>query len=213
MSVFKVKLNNVGQGLLDLDPSSARSAYGQNAVTGQGLGSQMNPSIQRGVYVMGPNLINRLLIDGETFTDCNYWKQFAYPQVPYNEAFIEVVTDDGSVWSSNSAENVFPKVYDLSIAAGSTYTDVGNYADILADTGGYAVFAQITNKEAAMGQDIKMRLNGVTDAVLDLPANSTQVFNAGDLSLTKIEFDNSVSGATGPVEVQIVLSVRSVCNS
>lgn len=211
MSVFRVKLNNVNQGLLDLNPSTARSAYGQNAVTGQGLGNQMNPSIQRGVYVMGPNLSNRLLIDGETFTDCNYWKQFAYPQVPYNEAFIEVVTDDGSVWSSNSSENVFPKVYDLSVSAGTTYTDSGNYADILADTGGHAVFAQITNKDES--QDIKMRLNGVTDAIVDLPANSTQVFNAGDLSLTKIELDNSVSGASGPVEVQIVLSVRSVCNS
>ena len=211
MSVFQVVLNNVGQGLLDLDPSSARSAYGQNAVTGQGLGGQMDPSIQRGVYVMGPNLINRLLIDGSTFTDCNYWKQFAYPQVPYNEAFIEVITDDGSVYSSIASENVFPKVFDLSVVAGTTYTETANTADILSDTGGFAVFAQVTNKDGS--QDVKMRLNGVTDAIMDLPANSTQVFNAGDLSITKIEIDNSVSGATGPVEVQIVVSVRAVCNS
>jgi hypothetical protein len=209
MSVFRVKLNNVNQGLLDKNPSTASPG----SVTGQGLGSQMNPSVQRGVYVMGPNLINRLLIDGSTFTDCNYWKQFAFPAVPYNESFIEVVTDDGGVYSSNDSENVFPKVYNLSIEAGSTYTDEDNIADVLADTGGFAIFAQITNKEASMGQDIKMRLNGITDAIMDLPANSTQVFNAGDLSITKFEFDNSESGATGPVEVQIVLSVRSVCNS
>lgn len=213
MSVFRVKLNNVRQGLMDLDPSTARSAYGQNAVTGQGLGSQMSPSIQRGVYVMGPNRQNRLLIDGATFTDCNYWKQFAYPQVAYEDAFIEVVTDDGSVWSSNASENTFPKVYDLSIDAGTTYSDSDNIADILSDTGGYAVFAQITNKEASNGQDIRMRLNGVAEAVMDLPANSIQVFNAGDLAITKIEFDNSSSGATGPVAVQIVVSVRSVATS
>ena len=211
MSVFRVALNNVGQGRLDLDPSSARSAYGQGAVYTNPLGDQMSPSQQRGVYVMGPNRINRLLIDGETFTDCNYWKRFAYPQVPYNEAFIEVVTDDGSVYSDVASENVFPKVYDQSIAAASTYTDTANIVDVASDTGGFAVFAQITNKHAT--QDIRMRINGVSDAIMDLPANSTQVFNAGDLAITLIEFDNSVSGAAGPVAVQVVLSVRSVCNS
>jgi len=205
MSVFKVALNNRKQGLLDKDPSTASAG----AVTGQGLGDQKNPSIQRGVWVMGPNLINRLLIDGETFTDCNYWKRFAYPQVPLAEAIVEVVTDDGSIYSDVASENVYPKVYDESIVAGTTYAD--NQVDIATDTGGYAVFAQITNKHAS--QDISMRLNGLTTAVMDLPADSTQVFNSGDLSLSLIEFDNSTSGAAGPVEVQVVLSIRSVCNS
>jgi hypothetical protein len=209
MSVFRVKLNNVGQGLLDKDPSTATAG----AVTGQGLGDQISTSKQRGVYVMGPNRINRLLIDGETFTDCNYWKRFAYPQVSYSEAIVEVVTDDGSVYSDVASENVYPRVYDVSVAAASTYTDAANKVDIASDTGGYAVFAQITNQEASGGQDIRMRLNGLTTAIVDLPANSTQVFNAGDLALTLIEFDNSTSGATGPVDVQVVLSVRSSCNS
>jgi len=205
MSVFKVKLNNRKQGLLDKDPSTASAG----AVTGQGLGNQMDPSKQRGVWVMGPNLINRLLLDGETFTDCNYWKRFAYPQVPLDEAIVEVVTDDGSIYSDVASENVYPKVYDESVVAGTTYAD--NQVDIAGDTGGYAVFAQVTNKHAA--QDIRMRLNGLTTAIMDLPADSTQVFNSGDLSLSLIEFDNSESGAAGPVEVQVVLSIRSVCNS
>jgi len=205
MSVFRVALNNREQGLLDKDPSTASAG----AVTGQGLGTQIDPSKQRGVYVMGPNLINRLLIDGDTFTDCNYWKRFAYPQVSLEDAIVEVVSDDGSIYSDVASENVYPYVYDESIVAGTTWTD--NEVDIAGDTGGYAVFAQITNKHAS--QDITMRLNGLTTAVMDLPADSTQVFNSGDLSLSLIEFDNSTSGAVGPVEVQVVLSVRSVCNT
>jgi hypothetical protein len=47
MSVFKVKLNNSRQGLLDVYEN------------------------QRSAYIMGPNRVNRKLKDGEVFTDCN----------------------------------------------------------------------------------------------------------------------------------------------
>lgn len=211
MSVFRVALNNTQQGLLDLDPSTASAG----AVTGQGLGDQMNPSIQRGVYVMGPNRINRLLIDGDTFTDCNYWKRFAYPQVPLDEAIVEVLTDDGSIYSDVPEENTYPLSYDRSIAVNDTYGD--NEIDIAFDTGGYAVFTQITNQEAAgSGLDVKVGLNGSIgspSAIFDLDAGDTQIFNAGDLSVSLIQFDNSESGATGPVAVQVLVSVRSVCTS
>jgi hypothetical protein len=204
MSVFRVALNNVKQGLLDLNPSTASAG----AVTGQGLGNQMNPSIQRGVYVMGPNLINRLLIDGQTFTDCNYWKRFAAPQVPYEEAIVEVVTDDGSIYSDVATENTFPRVFDVDAAAGSTFAD--NQADIAGDTGGFAVFAQITNNGS---EAVRIRLNGLTTAVFDLPASSSQIFDKGDLSISLIEIDHSASGAATTVPVQIITSVRSACNS
>ena len=207
MSVFRVALNNVGQGLLDRDPSTASSG----AVTGEGLGDQMTTSRQRGVYMMGPNKINRLLIDGETFTDCNYWKRFAYPQVPYEEAIVSVVSDDGSVYSDIASENVYPKVYDLFVVDGTSFDDANNLVDIAGDTGGYAVFAQITNKSTH--QDVRMRINGVTDAIMDVPAEYTQVFNSGDLSITKIEFANTASGASDTAPVQVVLSIRSTCNT
>jgi hypothetical protein len=207
MSVFRVALNNASQGLLDLNPSTASAG----AVTGQGLGDQQTTSVQRGVYVMGPNKINRLLIDGETFTDCNYWKRFAYPQVPLNEAIVSVVTDDGSVYSDIASENVYPKVYNLIIVDGTSFDDANNLVDIASDTGGYAVFAQITNNSG--GQDLRMRINGVSDAVMDLPADSTQVFNAGDLSISKIEFSNAASGTVNDCPVQVVLSIRSFCNT
>lgn len=194
MSTFRVELNNADQGKLDVNPAT---------------GAQMTTSKQRQVYVMGPNRINRLLSDGETFTDCNYWKKFAYPQVPLNEAFIVVVTDDGSVYSDDPAENVFPKVYSLSVDADSGFTD--NQADILTDTGGYAVFCQITNFDDA--QDVTVRLNGKATAVFTLEHNTSQVFNAGDLSLSLVEIANDASGATGPVAIEVLCSVKSVCNS
>ena len=211
MSVFQVTLNNVNQGLLDLDPSTATPGD----TTGEGLGDQMSPSIQRGVYVMGPNLINRLLIDGDQFTDCNYWKRFAFPQVPYNEALVTVVTDDGSVYSDVASENTFPVVCDRRIEAAATYGD--NEIDIITDHGGPAVFTQITNQEAAGGGlDIKVGLGGSIgspSAIFDLVAGDTQIFNAGDLAVGLIQFDNSESGAGGPVAVQVLLSVRSACTS
>jgi hypothetical protein len=194
MSVFRVKLNNVSQGTLDVHPTTK---------------AQLSTSYQRTVYVMGPNRINRALIDGETFTDCNYWKKFAYPQAIHEDAFIEVVTVDGSVYSDVASENVYPLVYDLSVEAGTTYTDTDNVADIATDTGSYAAFAQITNQHDA--QTVRMRINGT--AVVDLPALTTQVFNSGDLAVSKLEFDNSESGAAGPAAIQILLSVRSSCNS
>jgi len=194
MSVFKVQLNNSAQGLLDRNPAT--------------LG-QASPSIQRSVYVTGPNKINRRLVDGETFTDCNYWKKFAYPQVSLEHAIVSVLTDDGSVYSDVASENVYPKVYDLSVAAGSAFED--NQADVIGDTGGFATFTQITNTHGS--QDVRIRLNGQATAIFDLAFGESQIFNAGELSVSLIEVSNDTSGAAGPVLIQILMSVKSVCNS
>lgn len=185
MSVFKVKLVNA---LNDDSPS---------------------PSIQRTIYVAGPKHTYRKLNDGDQFTDCNYWKRFAYPQVSLNDAFIEVVTDDGSVYSDVESENSYPKVYNLSVVNATTYTDEENIVDILGDTGGYAMFVQIANQG---GTSVKVRLNGTSDAVFDLGGGETQVFNDGDLNISKLEFANTVSGGATSA-VQVLLSVRSVVNS
>jgi len=206
MSVFKVNLNSTAQGLLDRQPTA-------NPLKAAG---QMATSLQRQVYVMGPNKVNRLMVDGEQFTDCNYWKRFA----PYHptanpegcaleHAVVEIVSDDGSVYSDVPGENTYPKVYSLSVGAGTGFAD--NVADILGDTGGYASFAQLTNSHGA--QAVTVRLNGNTDAVFTLSASEVQIFNAGDLSISKIEIANNESGATGPVVVEILLSVKSVCKS
>lgn len=192
MSVFRVKLNNAGQGGMDINPST---------------GLMSSTSYQRTIYVAGPNKINRKLKDGDQFTDCNYWKRFAFPQMPLDQAFIEVVSDDGSIYSDMEDDNTYPKVYDVLVANGSTYT--ANVVDILGDSGGHAIFVQIANQG---GTAVKVRLNGVTDAIFDLGGGETQVFNHGDLSITKLEFANTVSGGSDS-NVQVLVSVKSVCNS
>jgi len=192
MSVFKVAINNKEQGVLDIDPAT---------------GAQEIPSIQRTIYVAGPNRKIRELSDGATFTDCNYWKRFAYPQVPLSQAIVEVLDDDGSIYSDVPGENTFPKVYNLTIAAGSTYAS--NVADIIGDTGGYATFVQISNTGS---DDVGVKINGQSGAIFTLAGGDTQVFNAGDLTITALAFDNSFSGAIGTT-IQIICAVQSLCNS
>lgn len=191
MSVFRVQLNNAAQGALDINPSTLL---------------EFNTSIQRTIYVTGPKRIYRKLVDGETFTDCNYWKKFAYPQVPYDQAFIEVVSDDGSIYSDIEEENNYPMVYNLTVNDASAFDD--NVADIVGDTGAAANFVQITN--ATGGGDVRVKLNGMTGAIFDLNSGDTQVFNYGDLAVTKLNFDNN-SGSNA--DIQIIVSVKSSCNS
>ena len=206
MSVFQVQLNNISQGYMDLNPSTATPV---TALQYGNLGSEMSPSIQRTIYVAGPNHIYRKLKDGDQFTDCNYWKQFAYPQVPLAQAFINVITDDGSVYSNVAEENTYPIVYNVNVANGSTYTTNGNTVDFLTDHGAYATFVQVTN---GGGTACKCEINGSSGAIFDLSAGETQVFNTGDLSINKLQFANTVSGGS-TTAVQVLASLRSVCNS
>jgi len=192
MSVFRVKLNNTQQGQMDLDPST---------------GAQFATSIQRTIYVTGPNRSYRELFDGQTFTDCNYWKKFAYPQVPLADAFIEVVTDDGSVYSDVPSENTFPRVYDKTIAGGSAYA--ANVIDIIGDNGAEAISASIENTS---GQGVKVKMNGLATAIFDLAGNEAKTFNLGDAVISRLEFNNTTSGAT-TATVQVILTIRSKATS
>ena len=200
MSVFKVKLSSNDQGQLDIDPST---------------GLPFTTSIQRTMMATGPKGIQRQLKDGEAFTDCNYWKQFAYPQMSLDEAFIQVVTDDGSVYSSVASENVYPVTWlpgtDGVISAGAATTDDNMSLDIVTTYGGAAVFVQIQNTDSS--HSVQVVLNGSADAIFTLDANSTQIFNAGDLVVSKIEFDNSASGTSDVDAVEVLLSVKSTINS
>lgn len=202
MSTFRVKLNNTQQGLLDFNPSTASPS----GVRGQidETGEQSNPSVQRGVYVTGPNQTNRLLRDGEVFDDCNYWKRFAYPQVPLEEAFIEVVTDDGSVYSDIPEENVFPRTFELAVPINGSFGD--NQIDILGETGSFATFAQIS----VAGDDVRIRMNGSNDAIFPLTDGTTQVFNQGEINLSLLEVEG---GASSVATVNVITSIRSACNS
>jgi hypothetical protein len=206
MSVFQVQLNNTQQGLLDLNPATATPVAIGNPANPY-LGSQMSPSFQRTIYVAGPNRIYRELFDGSTFTDVNYWKRFAYPQVPLDQAFIVVLSDDGSVWSDDQAENTYPLTFGGATAYNVLTTDTfsTNFIDILGTYSSFATFVQITNFGTASTQNIKVQLNGSTNAVMQLAFGDTQVFNTGDLSVTKLAFQGGSVNTT----IQVVLSLMT----
>lgn len=200
MSQFRVKLQNSQQGMLDINPST---------------GIPFTTSKQRSMYVAGPKGIRRQLVDGETFTDSNYWKQFAYPQLSLENAFIEVVTDDGSVYSDVESENTYMRVWlpgtDGSIAGGDAPEDTNMSLDIVDTYGAPAVFVQIVNSDNS--DSVRVKLNGSDDAIFTLQANSSQIFNRGDIVVTKIEFDNSASGAADVDTVEVMISIKSANNS
>jgi hypothetical protein len=202
MSVFQVQLQNVDQGLLDLDPSSHPLALGQSATYGR-LGSPFTTSKQRQIWVAGPNRRYRLLKDGDSFTDCNYWKQFAYPQVPLDRAFIKVTTDDGSVYSDNPEENVFTK--------GATVVLTTNYANTVIDFvttyGGPARFLSVQNLDASIA--IFGELNGDTNVTFRVNAGETMMFNQGDMVITLLR----LKGASGTPSASWIAAVKSTCNS
>lgn len=189
MSVFKVNLQNYKQGDLDIDPTT---------------GQPFAVSKQRQVYVMGPKKTNRLMKDGDQFTDSNYWKQFAYPQRTLQEAFIEVVTDDGSVYSDAADENTF--------AVGGTFTlatafNGTNKIDFVTTYGAPAKFLQVTNNDSAIA--ITGELNGDTNVTFTLPAGQSQIFNSGDLAITMVR----LKSASGTPTASIIASVRSQSKS
>jgi hypothetical protein len=194
MSVFRVKLQMLPQqGYLDIDPTT---------------GLPFETSIQRTMYVAGPRRIYRKLADGETFTDCNYWKRFAVPQVSADIAFIEVVTDDGSIYSDVEEENTYPRTYSVTVLSTDTFDD--NFIDILGDLGGAATFVQLTNQgTSSPDEDVTIELNGSADATFTLAAGDTQVFNGGDLAITALAFDGGASDST----IQVILGVHVQCAS
>ena len=192
MSEFRVKLNNAKQGLLDLDPTSASSL-------------QFSVSKQRTMFVTGPKRKIRELKDGDTFTDCNYWKRFAVPEMAEDAAFIEIISDDGSIYSDIESENVFPAFSNITVAQDSAFT--ANLIDFYEEYGSHATFLQIQNSS---DYPCEVKLNGSSSAVFTLAENSTQVFNGGDLIVTKINFAGDSGGST---EIQVLAALKSVINS
>jgi hypothetical protein len=135
--------------------------------------------------------------------------QFTTAANPLGFAFLTLVQDDGSVYSGVAAENTFPRTYVANVAAGSTYA--ANVIDIVGDNGGPAIFTQINNN--TIGKNVKVKLNGSTNSIFDLAGGSSQIFNANELSVTRIEFDYSASGAAGTVQMEVILSIQSIARS
>lgn len=191
--------------VVDTDSFKLLTSEGNATYTSGGTWNTV--SIQRTMDAPGPNKTRRILADGELFTDCNYWKRFTYPTVPYHQAFIDLVEDDGSVYVDGEV-SAYGRVHTLTVENDTTYTDDGNELDILDTYGSYAKFVQIT----VTGEDVTCRLNGNSSANLPISANTTQIFNQGDLPVSKLQFDNSVSGGS-TATVVILVSIASTCNS
>ena len=73
----------------------------------------------------------------------------------------------------------------------------------------YATFVQIANQGST---GVKVKLNGNASAIFDLGGQETQVFNQGDLAISKLEFANTVSGGSA-TDIQVLLSVQTSCKS
>lgn len=197
MSVFRVKLQNTNQGGMDIDPSTdTSSTYGN-------VGTAFTTSKQRQIYDAGPNRSYRLLKDGDTFTDCNYWKRFAYPTVSLADSFIEVVDDDGSIYSDIPEENVF--------TVGNTETLSTSYADtvidFVTDYGGPAKFLSVQNLDGSIA--VFGELNADTNVTFKLLANEVMMFNQGDMVITMLR----LKSASATPSASWIASIKSTCNS
>jgi hypothetical protein len=101
----------------------------------------------------------------------------------------------------------YPKVYQITLPTTTTFavnTAAGRLADILTDTGSHAVYCQI----AATTNACKVQINST--AIIDVTTSTVQVFNPGDLDITKLEFQNDSGGNS---IVQVLVGVFSKSNS
>ena len=247
MSVFQVQLNNAQQGQLDVIANSTTQPGGVQIVdvtdtvsgTSVTVGSYTYPagwtntaaptgmpnfSLQRTVYVMGPRKINRELKDGQTFTDCNYWKRFCYPQVPLNQAILTCISDDGTIYSDDHIENQYPIAFTLTASGNSpnypTFISwnastgaqtVGNAVNFASLTGGNPVaFVTLQNESSTSCQ---VQLNGLNTAVFTLGGSSTMVFNHGDIQITQIVVWDTTGSTSGTTTVSVIAGVTSLPNS
>ena len=191
MSTFQVQLKTAAQGKMDLATDDSGN------------------SLQRQAYVMGPKQINRLMVDGETFTDCNYYKRYCAYHPTLNPqgcdpeaAILLLVTDDGTPYSDVPAEQTFA----WSTAAEGVDAGNGEMATIkdFAADGSYAVSAIVTNLSDT---SVIVKINGL--ASFTLAAGAQQVFDSGDLVISKIEAQSSADGE----KVHVFAGVKSVSNS
>ena len=184
MSKFTVRLNQAGlQGQLDV--------YGQ---------ATMNPesgpaavSLQRTVYIMGPDKINYLLNDGDSFVGNNYWLRYVSTAQGGTAVagqdflyFADYATDyDGGSYSDNGP-NLYTTVLNQAVVAGTPVT-----INFLGTYGGIAKFLQMSPS----GTGITYTINGNTSASLTLANSTTTVYQPGEINWTSITLTNTNGGS------------------
>lgn len=162
--------------------------------------------LRSGTGIVGPGAQVTLQKD-EEFTGSNYFKRFTYQgmidagidaSVAAQEAFLVVVTDDGSAFElSNSNVPNNPRVYNDVIAFGDD-----QLFDFETDLGGPALFTSIE----VSNEDVYVYLNDSSTARVTLAAGSTLTFSAGELLLSSVRISNIISGGSLNAVVQIIVS-------
>lgn len=179
MSTFQVRLNQtqLSQGN---QPTSQARFLDQSIISGR--------SIQRSFYAMGPDKTSRKLKDGDIFNDVNYWKRFAFPVLPLDQAFIVVLNDDQTIWNDNPIDNHFPASYNFNVNDNTDYSS--NVADILNDYGSLAVSIQI--QVTGSGTAPIFRFNG--SATYAIAPGFISIFDNSKFPTSKIEINNQQAG-------------------
>lgn len=198
MSVFQVALNSVARSVpLVLN----QNGTGEGTLDTNPLTGAVNvPSYQRTVYIMGPNRINRVLKDGDTFTDCNYYKKFD---------FINVLHDDGSTWNDATKSLIANiRTYQLGLGNLVAYINRATNSDSTTDTGGYAQECTIINNSSSLNYDIV--INGTQ--TFTLAKGTSVVFDdMDDAKITSVAVVTTSGIETGII--QVIASVVGPINS
>ena len=145
---------------------------------------------------------------GDSFTGSNYYDRFTYAGMissgidavrAAEEAILLKTVDDGIPFSeefSDTPNN--PLVYHESIHAGTSAI-----LDFETDLGSPALFMTIETNH-----DISVYLNGLSDARLDISANTSFGFQRGELLVSTITISNTSSGAS-TATVQVIVGTVS----
>ena len=125
----------------------------------------------------------------EQFSGSSFFKRFVDPMM------LKLITDDGSVWPESwpiapgsEGAGAVSRSQEITVAAGTTWLD--NDTDLDALIGGPAYYLDIETD-----QDIRVRINGDTGSDFLLQSSSIRKFDRGDILISRIQFDNSSSGA------------------
>ena len=92
-----------------------------------------------------------------------------------------------------------PKAYEATVNPGDAFG--GSHLKTF--PGSYVAYLQLTNMNTTT---VQVRLNGDSNATFKLYGNTTQVFNVGDVTVTSLDFANTVSGGSAST-VDVLYSV------
>jgi hypothetical protein len=204
MSVFQVRLNNINQGYLDINPNTV------NVNTGQG--QEMQPSIQRTMFVQGPSGTFLKLHDGDIFTACNYWKRFAFPNVSLEDAIVNVLVDDNVPYSTAVAFSDSSAPYAAVVPVGTTvYFGTSDFAapsSANVSTGTVATQLTLVNNS---GVAATVTLNGSASAVLSLAAGEMITFAHNEFAVSTLAVAGGAVNVVAGLQTSCAVGYSNIC--